>query len=523
MNLIDWDEANFAEVSREMIESGNYLKPTVNFEPFHEKPPLFFWLQSGAMHLFGVNEFAARFPGALCGVVTLLLIFSIGRRLYNDNMFALIWVAVWLSSYLPHFYFKSGIIDPAYNLFTFLAIYSLIRCAWDHRVGKRRTWRWVFLAGLFTALAVLTKGPAVFAIVVLVVLGHTLVSRGRLPMPALHLGVYFAVAAAVTAVWLGIQFSAGETETIREFFAYQWRLIRTAEAGHDGFPGYHVLMLLFGAFPASVLAFGVIGVKRSHRQTRADFAKWMHVLLVVVILIFSIVKTKVVHYTSLAYFPITFLAALTLYRAFTGRRFNRGLKIGLATSMGVAALVLLLAPFIMSQREWVAGLTSDSFTQAVLLSEVKWSVWTYGPGLLLLGLTLVTISLWLRRLRKAWIYTFLAAMPLTVMISIIVFAPKVEHYMQRPAISFFKALEGKDVFLTTYGFKSYSDEFYAKVGPGSVTVTGEEVLSGPITKDAYIVSRVDLAGELRGRTDIEELRSEGGFVFFRRPRPGMPL
>lgn len=66
--LFDWDEVNFAECAREMLVSGDYYHPQVDFEPFWEKPPLFFWVQAAAMHLFGVNEFAARFPNAIVGI-----------------------------------------------------------------------------------------------------------------------------------------------------------------------------------------------------------------------------------------------------------------------------------------------------------------------------------------------------------------------------------------------------------------------------------------------------------------------
>ena len=66
VHLFDWDEINFAESAREMIISGNYLNVQINFQPFWEKPPLFIWIQVLSMKIFGINEFAARFPNALC-------------------------------------------------------------------------------------------------------------------------------------------------------------------------------------------------------------------------------------------------------------------------------------------------------------------------------------------------------------------------------------------------------------------------------------------------------------------------
>src|SRR3970040_833103 len=71
VHLFDWDEINFAECAREMLVSGNYSMVQINFEPFREKPPLFIWMQALSMNLFGINEFSARLPNAICGIITL--------------------------------------------------------------------------------------------------------------------------------------------------------------------------------------------------------------------------------------------------------------------------------------------------------------------------------------------------------------------------------------------------------------------------------------------------------------------
>ena len=86
VHLFDWDEINFAESAREMLVSGNYQQVQINFVPFMEKPPLFFWLQALSMKLFGVNEYAARFPNALTGLVTLLLVFQLGKRYFGRTL-----------------------------------------------------------------------------------------------------------------------------------------------------------------------------------------------------------------------------------------------------------------------------------------------------------------------------------------------------------------------------------------------------------------------------------------------------
>ena len=62
------DEARYAEVPREMVETGDYLSPRLNGLLFLDKPPLMYWVTAGSFRLFGVNEFAARVPLALCAL-----------------------------------------------------------------------------------------------------------------------------------------------------------------------------------------------------------------------------------------------------------------------------------------------------------------------------------------------------------------------------------------------------------------------------------------------------------------------
>jgi 4-amino-4-deoxy-L-arabinose transferase-like glycosyltransferase len=124
VHLFDWDEINFAESAREMIVTGDYLTVSINFKPFWEKPPLFIWLQVLSMKAFGINEFAARLPNALCGILTLLFLYRLGRKII-DRSFGFLWMLVYAGSILPFFYFKSGIIDPWFNLFIFSGIVFL--------------------------------------------------------------------------------------------------------------------------------------------------------------------------------------------------------------------------------------------------------------------------------------------------------------------------------------------------------------------------------------------------------------
>ena len=116
VHLFDWDEINFAECTREMLMTGDFLEVKINFEPFWEKPPFFMWTQASMMSIFGINEFSARLPNAIIGIFTLFTLYNVGKA-HISREFGLLWALGFCISLLPYLYFKSGILDPMFNYF----------------------------------------------------------------------------------------------------------------------------------------------------------------------------------------------------------------------------------------------------------------------------------------------------------------------------------------------------------------------------------------------------------------------
>ncbi|NBO49190.1 MAG: phospholipid carrier-dependent glycosyltransferase, partial [Chitinophagia bacterium] len=207
-------------------------------------------MQVVSMKIFGINEYAARFPNAVCGVVTLLVIYSIGKRLH-DAKFAAWWVVLYVSSFLPHIYFKSGIIDPWFNLFIFLGIYFLAVFLQSDPTSKRKVN--LVLSGLFTGLAILTKGPVGLLIVVLTYIVFILLNKGKGWVAIKYYLIWVLTVLLVAMVWFGLEIWQHGWWFVNEFFTYQVRLAKTEDAGHGGFPLYHFVVILLGCFPASIL------------------------------------------------------------------------------------------------------------------------------------------------------------------------------------------------------------------------------------------------------------------------------
>ena len=160
VNLYDWDEANFAEIAREMILTKNYLQPQINYLPFYEKPPVFIWMQVASMKLFGINEFAARFPNACLGIIVAITLFLIGRK-ERDWKFGFIWLMCYMGSFLPFMYFRTGLIDPWFNYFMFLSLYFYYLGVQSTKYKVQS----IVVSAMFLGFAVQTKGPAAQIIV----------------------------------------------------------------------------------------------------------------------------------------------------------------------------------------------------------------------------------------------------------------------------------------------------------------------------------------------------------------------
>ena len=88
--LEDYDEATYASVLQNSFESGDFLSFRHLGENWFEKPPLLFWLTAASVKIFGLNEFALRFPSALFGLITAVLIYLLVLELIKDEKVALV-------------------------------------------------------------------------------------------------------------------------------------------------------------------------------------------------------------------------------------------------------------------------------------------------------------------------------------------------------------------------------------------------------------------------------------------------
>ncbi|GIV26693.1 MAG: hypothetical protein KatS3mg027_0507 [Bacteroidia bacterium] len=452
VHLFDWDEINFAECAREMIVSNSYHTVLLNYQPFWEKPPLFIWLQVLSMKIFGVNEFSARFPNIINGLLTLCLLYYLGKKWYSKT-FGILWATLHLASILPHLYFRSGIIDPWYNLFGLIALISGIESI------KTLEWKWSCIGGIALGLAVLTKGPAMVLIVTLTLLLVIVFQKIILTTKHwMNLITAIMVFLLTGSSWFLYEYFIGNTEIIKAFIDYQIRLFKTEDSGHSGFLLYHFIVVFLGCFPASVFALRYFS--KTIQKDIYSFA--LMSLLFVVLIIFSMVKTKIVHYSSMSYYTVSFLATYVLNKDTAILKWQKILLLIMGIIIGI---ILITVGSIEHWKNWIIPILekSDRFATENLKTSVVW----YGYEFLC-GVVLIAVILWFifqKQYNFSTILKFFVIQILWISMTINSYVGKIEQYTQASAIHFFQYCADKDIIVDTYGYKSYAYLFYGKRMP----------------------------------------------------------
>lgn len=517
VRLFDWDEINFAESAREMLVTGDYLNVQINYEVFWEKPPLFIWMQALCMKIFGVGEMAARLPNAIAGILTLLVLFNIGRKSGGDK-FGLLWVILYVSSILPFFYFKSGIIDPWFNLFIFLGIYFF--SIYDKQMKNAA------LSALFIGLAILTKGPVAFLIFALTFFVYLVYKRFRFDFRWKDVFVYAAVLCVVGGAWFILQIATGNYTIIKDFILYQIRLFETQDAGHGGFLLYHFVILFAGVFPASILALPVFrrrALQGEKNDKLAELFRWCMISFWVVLILFTVVRTKIVHYSSFCYFPLTFLAAYSVSKMMDGRiqyrKWTSVLLITVATLFGLVLTAVTIFDYI---KEYLYPFVPDPYTLNSMKATAEWIGFEPVIGIVLIICTVVFCVRFYRRATFGNLYILSVGSVFFTFTTMLCAVGEVEKYSQAPAIDFYISKQGEDCYIYPME-KSYAHYFYSDRKPENNCADFEWLSTGEIDKTCYFVVKndpvkVEEFEKLVG--DSVELYEENGFVFYaRHPRP----
>ena len=254
--LLEPDEGRYAQIAREMAESGSYLVPTLQGEPYLDKPPLFYWLVTLSYRMLGVGESSARLVPALAVLATILAVYAIGRRGVGERGALL---AALLLSVAPGFATVGRVLllDGVLTLFVTLSLL----CGYEAVRTGTFQWRWWLAAAVASGLGFLTKGP-----ISEVLLFPPLLLAGRLARPIAPVRLPAALAFGAVVVAVNLPWYVGMVRTQPEFlkhFFWEHNVMRFARPFDHLQPVWYYAPLVLGGFLPGVVAAAWLARKQS--------------------------------------------------------------------------------------------------------------------------------------------------------------------------------------------------------------------------------------------------------------------
>jgi 4-amino-4-deoxy-L-arabinose transferase-like glycosyltransferase len=401
----DRDEPRFAQASRQMLETGNWVVPFVQDRPRLNKPPLIYWLQAGTVAILTGSDTSKdaiwmyRLPGMLCTIGTVLLTWRLGRRLMDARA---AWLGAALLAICP-----LVVVDAHQARSDQLLLFTVVLSQWAlWRVlhvpeasatspsESRLPLAALLTLGVILGISILAKGPIGPLIAGLTAATFALATRPwrgspRWPLRAVAGTLLVAVVACliVTPWVIAVANQVGFDRYAKIVFDETIGRSAAAKEGHALFPGVHTIALVGLFFPGSLLTGAAILAAIRNGFARPDTttpSRWSSVwsghtgtlfLLCWALpswIVFEAISTRLVHYVMPLYPALALLSARVILRASAGAFTPMGerlTKIGFVIWAIVGAALTGIAPLSLAIFAFTNG-HADHPTRTIVLAGV---------------------------------------------------------------------------------------------------------------------------------------------------------
>jgi 4-amino-4-deoxy-L-arabinose transferase-like glycosyltransferase len=369
--LSGYDDAFYAHYGKQMILSGDWWSLRLNGYHVFEFPPMFPWLEALSMKVFGVTDFAAKFPAALSGLLTIVLAYWIAKELFDGLWAPTLAMAIMGATQYFIKYAMHSMTDAPFTFFFTLSIYLYLK-------GLKEP-GYFLLSGAAVGAAILTR--SVLGLIPLgIIFLHLIVTGKR----ALMLSKYFigavALSIALPALWYVSQYGLYGKRFLNEHFSFVASKIGGREAvvrddllqpeitlcrtidGRDfavripvdaasrssAGRGFGRVVLGFVEYPKLLLRhywpwlplalIGLVGQVKALVRSRDSSAALLVIWVACVLIPFSFAEAKVLRYIMPIFPAFAILAAAALSRwAASGRS---AIYVKLAYLLALAALLV---------------------------------------------------------------------------------------------------------------------------------------------------------------------------------------
>jgi 4-amino-4-deoxy-L-arabinose transferase-like glycosyltransferase len=330
-SIWDANEAFYTETPREMIERGDYVSPTFNYEPRLNKPVLSYWIVAGFYQLLGVSVAAQRLAIAIGAILIVAAAYVLARACWPQALhesgarLAGLWAAVGVAVSPRHVMFGRRIFIDIY-ISMFMAMTLLCFALAERYPSRRRTF--LILMYAFVGLGVLTKGPAFALLPGLVFAVYLLAHRELRRVTEMMIPAGILVVLAIVVPWYAAQYQRHGWTYIVSFVVGE-NLARYTEGlgvNADRAFWFYIPVIFTDAFPLSILGIAAaIGwfrdrasVAAADRSHRIRSLLWIWIAVIVAFFSLSAAKQDLYIYPVVP--AVAALAGVTVARYLSGDR-----------------------------------------------------------------------------------------------------------------------------------------------------------------------------------------------------------
>lgn len=307
VSLRDWDEGLVAQVAREIsqapIQDQVWLHPTLNGEPYFNKPPFIHWLVAILYTLGGIHEWTARLPGALATALSVFLLYRVGREIFPQRMTALLSACTYLTLLPLVRHGRLAMLDGM----VLCAFLGLLVCV----LRSRYCLRWALGAGISLGVLMLTKGIIAVPLMTIAVIFIAVDAPRLLRSPRWWLGIVLGCIPGL--LWYLAQgWHYGQAFWDAHLLRQSLDRVSQSVEQHSGPPWYYGLELFKYSWPW--LLFLPMGIRIIWQNRALSWAKLLGVWGIGYLGLISMMGTKLPWYIMPFYPVFALTVGIELHR-----------------------------------------------------------------------------------------------------------------------------------------------------------------------------------------------------------------
>ncbi|MFC2140463.1 glycosyltransferase family 39 protein [Candidatus Auribacterota bacterium] len=308
--LLEPDEGRYSEIPREMVETGNFIVPHLNYVKYFEKPVLQYWMTAICFKVLGQNEFASRFVAAFFALLGVLVLYFLGRRMFGQAVGFLAGLLL-VTSFEYFALSRILVLDMTLNFFISLSLALFYFGFTSHK----RSGLYYHLSYVAMALGSLVKGPISLIFPLGIIFLFFILTNNFKAIKNIRLFSGLGLLLLVAGPWYFLV--CLKDDKFFNFFFIHEHVLRflTKTHGREGGFFYFFPILLVGFFPWIVyFPLSIVRYIRFKNYKEND-SKIIFLLIwfFLIFTFFSISSSKLPAYIILVYFPLALLTAKLIY------------------------------------------------------------------------------------------------------------------------------------------------------------------------------------------------------------------